>query len=394
VALEGTQRCNLDCTLCYLSDLAEAIDDPSLETLLARVERIRAQYGPGTNVQITGGEPTLRAISDLETIVRRIRDLGMRSALFTNGIRTRRPLLERLAAAGLNDVCFHVDLTQELTGHRTEASLNEVRETYLGHATGLGLRINFNTTIHDDNLAELPGLVRWFTAHADRINLASFQMQADTGRGVLRARNDDKVTQDTLSAAIRDASGGAAEFGVFQIGHPDCNMHASILVAGDRTAPLYADPKLFRTLFGLIAGRTQDWNRDADVLRACLWAGFRHPRLVPRILCAAWRSFRPLAPALLRGRRPHRLSFFIHNFMSADQIDRDRCEACVFTVMTARGPISMCAHNADRDRFVMDGLSPTARAQRKTALAFKQLKGRLRAQAHLKNSKSNRKTAS
>ncbi|MEM7445912.1 MAG: radical SAM protein, partial [Pseudomonadota bacterium] len=91
VALEVTQRCNLDCTLCYLSDLAEATPDPSLETLLARVDRIYRHYGPRTNIQITGGEPTLRRAEDLEAITRHIRGLGMRSALFTNGIRARRP---------------------------------------------------------------------------------------------------------------------------------------------------------------------------------------------------------------------------------------------------------------------------------------------------------------
>lgn len=381
VALEVTQRCNLDCTLCYLSDLAEATPDPSLDTLLGRVARIRSHYGQGTNIQITGGDPTLRAVEDLEILIRRIRSLGMRSALFTNGIRARRPMLVRLAAAGLDDVCFHVDLTQERRGYPTEASLNVVRESYLDRTNGLGLRVNFNTTVHDGNLAELPGLVRWFTANAARINLASFQMQAETGRGVLGSRDENRVTQEAVAAAIRTATGNAADFGVFQIGHPSCNRHASILAAGGRTARLYADRALFRDLFAIMAGRLADWNRDGDVLRACLSACLTRPRLVWGMLRTAWRSVHPLVPALLRGHRPHRLSFFIHNFMSADAIDRDRCKACVFTVMTARGPISMCAHNADRDHFLMDGLTPAARAQRETALAFKQLKGRLRARA-------------
>ncbi|MEM7445187.1 MAG: hypothetical protein AAF414_17830, partial [Pseudomonadota bacterium] len=350
--------------------------------------------GPRTNIQITGGEPTLRRAEDLEAITRHIRGLGMRSALFTNGIRARRPLLERLAKAGLNDVCFHVDLTQEIKGHASESSLNRVRDFCLANADGFGLRVNFNTTVFDGNVAEIPMLVRWFTAHAGRINLASFQMQADTGRGVLGARDEGQITQDSLMRAIRNATGGAADFGVFQIGHPSCNRHASILTAGGRTAPLYADTALFREMFQRVAGRTDDWNRDRDVVRACLAACLNRPGLVLRALRAAWRSFWPLAPALLRGRRPHRLSFFIHNFMAEDAIDRERCEACVFTVMTPRGPISMCAHNADRDHFLTGGLSKTALAQRKTALAFKQLKGRLRAQARAKATAGERRTAS
>ena len=60
VALEITQRCNLDCTLCYLSDHSEAVKDVPLAEILRRVDAIAHQYGPNTEVQITGGDPTLR----------------------------------------------------------------------------------------------------------------------------------------------------------------------------------------------------------------------------------------------------------------------------------------------------------------------------------------------
>ena len=36
MALEITQRCNLDCTLCYLSDYSEAVPDPPMEELKAK----------------------------------------------------------------------------------------------------------------------------------------------------------------------------------------------------------------------------------------------------------------------------------------------------------------------------------------------------------------------
>lgn len=52
--------------------------------------------GPNTDVQVTGGEPTLRKRSELIEIVRRIRQKGMRPTLFTSGIRAKRDLLEDL----------------------------------------------------------------------------------------------------------------------------------------------------------------------------------------------------------------------------------------------------------------------------------------------------------
>ena len=41
VALEITQRCNLDCSLCYLSDHAEAVKDLPLEEIWRRIDLIR-----------------------------------------------------------------------------------------------------------------------------------------------------------------------------------------------------------------------------------------------------------------------------------------------------------------------------------------------------------------
>ena len=52
----------------------------------------------------------------------------------------------------------------------------------------------------------------------------------------------------------------------------------------------------------------------------------------------------------------HKLSFFIQNFMDADSLDPARIQACSFMVMTANGPVSMCAHNARRDAFILQPL--------------------------------------
>src|SRR5712664_1234429 len=141
VALEITQRCNLDCTLCYLSESAEAIKDVPLPELFRRIDTIFATYGPNTDIQITGGDPTLRRSDELVAIVRRIRSKGMRPALFTNGIRASRALLAELAEAGLIDVAFHVDMTQRRKGYASEVELNAVRRDYIERARGLRLAV-------------------------------------------------------------------------------------------------------------------------------------------------------------------------------------------------------------------------------------------------------------
>ncbi len=63
VALEITQRCNLDCTLCYLSEHSEhseATRDIPLEEIFRRIDRMQVQWGSGVDVQVSGGNPTLR----------------------------------------------------------------------------------------------------------------------------------------------------------------------------------------------------------------------------------------------------------------------------------------------------------------------------------------------
>ncbi|MBX9715606.1 MAG: radical SAM protein, partial [Burkholderiaceae bacterium] len=233
VALEITQRCNLDCTLCYLSESAEAIKDIPLEEVYHRIDVIRSCYGPGTNVQITGGEATLRRRDELIAIVQRTCSAGLRPALFTNGIRATRGLLEELCAAGLAEIAFHVDTTQKLKGFATEFALNIVRRRYIERARGLPLAVYFNTTVHDANFHEIPALVHFFVEHADVVRIASFQMQADTGRGIMGKRGLG-ISLDTVTEQIQKGTNTTLDFGALQEGHARCNRFAIGLVANGK----------------------------------------------------------------------------------------------------------------------------------------------------------------
>ena len=90
VWLEVTQRCNLDCSACYLPDYAELVPDVPLSVLMKRIGLIHQHYGPGCDIQISGGDSTLRPIEDLLAVVTQIKRLNMRSSLFTNGIKAAR----------------------------------------------------------------------------------------------------------------------------------------------------------------------------------------------------------------------------------------------------------------------------------------------------------------
>ncbi|WP_170755231.1 radical SAM protein [Ruegeria lacuscaerulensis] len=346
VALEVTQRCNLDCTLCYLSDRAEMTYDPPLSVLFARLKTIYSHYGTGVSVQLTGGDPTLRKVEDLEALCREIKRLGMRSCLMTNGIRASRAFLTRLAAAGLDDVAFHVDMTQERKGFTSEVELNTVRRAYIRRARGLGLRILFNTTVFEGNFDDLPALAR-FLRDRPEVAFVSFQMQADTGRGVLRER-PEMITQDSVARSIEAGYEAPLHFGTAAVGHSKCNSYASVVTAGGRAVSLLSNQPLVHRVMTALEG--VDDNQDAHIrIRPKVMRMIRrHPLLALRALGQLGLSITRLGTGLLRG-PVRRQAVFIHNFMAADQLDEDRCASCVFMVATANGPLSMCAHNAQRD---------------------------------------------
>jgi hypothetical protein len=356
VALEITQRCNLDCALCYLSESAEAVHDVPLAEVFRRIDMIRAWYGPGTEVQVTGGDPTLRRRDELVAIVRGVRERGLRPSLFTNGIRATRSLLTELAAAGLYDVAFHVDMTQGRRGYRSEEDLNALRREYIERARGLGLMVIFNTTVYDGNLHEVPLLAKFFLRMSDVVGFASFQLQADTGRGVLRHRGPG-LTMEAVAKAISTGVGAGLSFGFPATGHARCNAYALALVANGRAY----DPR-GRNRFPLRAFAESthvhvarnDWPRTVRALVA--WA-MGHPTvLLSGALWATgklWQMRRDLVAA--RG-HVRKLSFFIHDFMDGARLERDRIEACAFMVATADGPLPMCLMNAKRDAVLLEPL--------------------------------------
>jgi molybdenum cofactor biosynthesis enzyme MoaA len=356
VSLEVTQRCNLDCSLCYLSELSEAVHDVPLQELFRRIEQVAQVYGPNTDIQISGGDPTLRPLSDLVAIIELIKKHKMRCSLFTNGILASRSMLETLRAAGLDDVAFHVDMTQERKNYNNETELNALRKEYLQRARGLGLSVYFNTTIFDGNLAQIPDLMRFFVQHADEIDFVSFQMQADTGRGVLRERAS-QITQKNVEQLIARGAGSSINFDALQVGHPQCSRFGYVFVSGNEVLDALHETKLAQRFMQLTAGVVA--TRDTPVrtalrfIRAAAAGGF----FVSGLSWLARMGWR-LRSGLTRGRfRVNKLSIMTHNFMDASALDKTRLDCCVFMAAGIDGPVPMCQYNAQRDQYLLKPVS-------------------------------------
>jgi 7,8-dihydro-6-hydroxymethylpterin dimethyltransferase len=352
VALEITQRCNLDCSYCYLSESSEALKDIPIEEVYRRIDNIFDHYGANTDVQVTGGDPTLRRRDELVAIIRYIKQKGMRSSLFTNGIKATRDMLEELCEAGLEDVAFHVDMTQERKGYASEMELNVLREEYIERARGLPLAVIFNNTVFPGNLHEVPDMVRFYVKHANVVRFASFQVGADTGRGTQRERV--AVNAEMVMDAIREGAGATLNFDAASAGHAKCNGYAYGLIINGRVHDFFNDPQFVQDILASSANITINRADKASVWRSAAHYFLNHPAtfwgVVSRFARLVWRERRDFI--LARG-KVGKISFFVHNFMDASQLERDRCEACPFMVMTPQGPMSMCVHNAKRDNYLL-----------------------------------------
>jgi 7,8-dihydro-6-hydroxymethylpterin dimethyltransferase len=357
VSLEITQRCNLDCTLCYLSDSAEAVRDIPLEELFRRIDGIALQYGPHTDVQISGGDPTLRDRAELSQIVHYVRAKGLRASLFTNGILLTREWLQLLANDGLNDVAFHVDMTLERKGYASERDMNVLRLKYINMARGLPLSVIFNTTVFAGNMHEVAALADFFVQHNDVVRFASFQLGADTGRGTVPGRDPVAVTQASVCQAIEQGAGLQLNFDALHGGHRSCNRYAMLFTIGQQRFDALADGEFV----GRVMCDTADVVIDRDQGLRGAWAvskailGKRHllsgfVKHTTRMLWQArgqWFKAGRIVPPV------RKISFFTHNFMDACNLDAERVDACVFMAATAEGPMSMCAYNAERERILL-----------------------------------------
>lgn len=352
VALEITQRCNLDCTICYLSKKSKVVKDLPLEEVFRRIELIYKHYGKNTDVQITGGEPTLRKKDELLAIVNHVSLLGMRPTLMTNGIEVTRSLLKELIEAGLVDIAFHVDMTQKRNGYTTEVELNEIRQKYIERAKELPLSVIFTVTVFNENFNEIPAIICFAKKNIDVVRAVSFQIQAATGRGV-ESKKDHTITPATVLEQIEKGAGTRINFNASLAGHPACSRYGKCLEAKENLYDFYDDTAFIGHMQSATAHL--EWNRSYPMKAVKNFLGWfvRIPKHIPAGINWAGQKLWQIKKDLIASKgRIRSISFIVHNFMDDCALEHDRIHACAFKIITRDGPLSMCIHNAQRDSYI------------------------------------------
>lgn len=236
VLLELTRRCNLECPVCYAS-AGKSGDDPNIEDIERQYDFLMAHGGP-FNIQLSGGEPTLR--EDLPEIIWLGRQKGFTFfQLNTNGIRlaAEPDYAKSLKAAGLNTVFLQFDgmsdaVYEALRGRPLLREKLAAIESCA--AAGLGI-VLVPVIAPGVNEEEAGGILRLAMTRMPYVRGVHFQPLSYFGRYALK-RAERPVTIPRMLRLIEKQTEGMMKYADFCGGgaeSPYCSFHASYMRRGD-----------------------------------------------------------------------------------------------------------------------------------------------------------------
>ena len=237
VIVEVTQRCNLHCPVCYAA-AGNARIDPDHQTLKGWFQSAR-HAGGNCNLQISGGEPTLRR--DLPEIIAMGRRQGFDFIqLNTNGLRLadRSVDPEALKRAGLSTVFLQFDGThdaihQALRGRRLMAQKRAAIEACTQAGLGVVLVPTIVAGINTDNIGDILELaLEWFPT----VRSVHFQPVSYFGRYPHGLPQGSRVTLPDVIRAIENQTDGRFAADAFRppcCENALCSFHGQFLIDRD-----------------------------------------------------------------------------------------------------------------------------------------------------------------
>jgi uncharacterized radical SAM superfamily Fe-S cluster-containing enzyme len=236
--LEVTRRCNLSCAFCFAEAGTWHRPDPDMTTIRRWYESILAS-GTSCNIQLSGGEPTLR--DDLPDIVALGRSLGFGFIqLNTNGLRlgTDPVYVERLKNAGLASVFLQFDGTHEVIHRKLRgggflksklAAIEHCREQ------GLGV-VLVPTVVPGVNDHDLGTIIEFAIRNLDVVRGVHFQPVSYFGRYPQAPSDADRITIPEVIRNLEAQTGGLVTSQAFKppgCENALCSFHGNFVLMPD-----------------------------------------------------------------------------------------------------------------------------------------------------------------
>jgi len=233
--LEVTQRCDLRCPFCFASSGTATAPEPDLSTIEFWYRRLLEAGGP-YNIQLSGGEPTLR--DDLPDIAALGKSLGFEFIqLNTNGVRLAQDpgYVKRLKQAGLSSVFLQFDGTrdaifQQMRGVKLLDRKRAAIEHCAAHDLGVVL---VPTLVPGVNTDDLGNIIDFALQYFPAVRGVHFQPVSYFGRYPQAPADADRITIPEVMRAIEAQTQGRIKVENFTTSGCEnalCSLHGNFVV--------------------------------------------------------------------------------------------------------------------------------------------------------------------
>jgi uncharacterized radical SAM superfamily Fe-S cluster-containing enzyme len=238
ILIEVTQRCDLNCPVCFAAAPSKGADlSPDV---VGRLLQRAQEAGPASNIQFSGGEPTMR--DDLPELVALGREIGFNFIqVNTNGLRLGRDraYVKALQQAGLASVFLQFDGTEEqiyrrMRGRALLKDKAAAVEACAEHNIGVVLVPTLVPGVNTHNIgAIIEKALDWIPA----VRGVHFQPVSYFGRYPAAPSDALRITLPEVLRAIEEQSGGmiqASHFGPPGCENSLCSFHGQFMLLSNR----------------------------------------------------------------------------------------------------------------------------------------------------------------